>query len=295
MNARERGFLLLSSQLGDPDRHPLTTAQLRQLAQRVRDRVPTDEDRDLQEKDLTSLGYGTEMARRIVHLLQDEAPLRHYLQRGKAGGCIPISRVSEGYPMTVRNRLGDDAPGCIWAKGDLSLLQLPGISLVGSRIIDPANLEFARTAGAEAARQGFVLISGNARGADRAAQESCLQNGGQVISIVADELERQRPQERMLYLSEDSFDLAFSSQRALSRNRLIHCMGLRTFVAQVSYRHGGTWDGSAKNLRHSWSPLYCFDDGSPAAQELVQMGASAIQSGDLRDIPSLPIRFLDLF
>ena len=295
MNAREQGFLLLSSQLGDPARHPLTTAQLRQLGRRVRDRDATTEDRELLPEDLTALGYGPDMARRIIRLLQDEAPLHHYLQRGKTMGCIPISRVSEGYPMTVHNRLGDDAPGCIWAKGDLSLLQFPGVALVGSRDISGAGLDFAKAVGMEAAKQGFVLISGNARGADRAAQDSCLQNGGQVISIVADELERHRPTDRILYLSEDSFDLPFSTQRALSRNRLIHCMGLRTFVAQVSLHHGGTWDGSVKNLRNNWSPLYCYDDGSPAVQELLQMGAGAVDIGDLRDIPALPIRFMDLF
>ena len=36
MNAREEGFLLLTSHLGDPDRKPLTTAQLRTLWARVR-------------------------------------------------------------------------------------------------------------------------------------------------------------------------------------------------------------------------------------------------------------------
>ena len=35
MNAREEGFLLLSSTLGNPERKILTTAQLRTLATRV--------------------------------------------------------------------------------------------------------------------------------------------------------------------------------------------------------------------------------------------------------------------
>ena len=32
MNGKERGFLLLTSHLGDPERKPLTVAQFRQLA-----------------------------------------------------------------------------------------------------------------------------------------------------------------------------------------------------------------------------------------------------------------------
>lgn len=295
MNVREQGFLLLSSQLGDPQRRPLTTAQLRLLARRVRDFGPHDEERDLEAQDLTAMGFSDDMTHRILSLLRDTEQLQHYIHRGRRSGCTPISRVSQDYPMTVHNRLGDDSPGCIWAKGSLELLQRPAIALVGSRDIDGANLGFAKAVGQQAAQQGFVLVSGNARGADRAAQDSCLASGGQVICVVADELEQHRARKDVLYLSEDSFDLPFSTQRALSRNRLIHCMGLRTFVAQSAYQHGGTWDGSVKNLRYRWSPLYCYDDGSPAVGQLAQMGAALIDTKDLTDIPALPIHFFGLF
>lgn len=295
MTAKEQGFLLLTSQLGDPDRRPLTTAQFRVLARRVRDARRLPDQRDLDAADLTAMGYGRELADRIVALLGDDEVLRHYLRRGQRSGCVPLSRVSEDYPMSVHNRLGDDAPGCIWAKGDLELLRLPAVSLVGCRDIDGINLDFAREVGRQAALQGFVLVSGNARGADKAAQKSCLAAGGQVIVVVADELERHRPEQNTLYMSEDGFDLPFSIQRALSRNRVIHCMGLRTFVAQSTYQRGGTWDGSVKNLRHHWSPLYCFRDGSPAAELLIRMGAEGIDISELHDIPSLPIHFFGLF
>ena len=295
MNGKERGFLLLASQLGDPDRRPLTTAQLRVLARRVRDAERSDPGSELDLSHLTAMGYGEPLAQRLLSLLSDDALLTHYLRRGQRNGCIRLSRISDDYPMTVHSRLGDDAPGCIWAKGDLSLLQQPAIALVGSREIDGDGLIFAREVGRQAAQQGFVLVSGNARGADKAAQQSCLQAGGQVICVVADELERHRPQQNMLYMSEDSYDLPFSSQRALSRNRVIHCMGLRTFVARASYQRGGTWDGTVKNLRHRWSPVYCFRDGSPATELLIQMGADGISIDDLRHISSLPIQFFGLF
>ena len=57
MTGPERGFLLLSSCLGEPDRKPLSTAQLRQLAQRSWQLDPSEE-RDLEQKDLIALGYG---------------------------------------------------------------------------------------------------------------------------------------------------------------------------------------------------------------------------------------------
>ena len=295
MNPREKGFLLLTGQLGDPQRRPLTTAQLRTLAQRAREMERPMEQRELTENDLMALGCGPELAKRILTLLGQEELLEHYLRRARRAGCVPLIRISEQYPDSVRNRLGLDAPGCIWAKGDLSLLERPAVALVGSRELFPENEIFAREVGRQAARQGYVLVSGNARGADRTAQDACLAAGGQVISVVADELERHRPAPGMLYLSEDDFDQAFSSHRALSRNRIIHCMGLRTFVAQCAYQQGGTWDGTSRNLRHGWSPVYCFDDGSDGAELLFQMGAELVNLEGLHDFGALPVRFLGLF
>ena len=295
MTPREKGFLLLTSQLGDPNRHSLTTAQARTLAQRVSMAPRTGEDRELESRDLTAMGYSLEMAEHIVSLLADEVLLEHYLRRGHRQGCRVISRIGKDYPQTIHNRLGLDAPGCLWLRGDAQLLSQPAVALVGSRELNKENLAFAAEVGRQAARQGYVLISGNARGADRVAQNSCLEAGGSVIAVVADELERYSPSKHMLYLSEDGFDLPFTTQRALSRNRLIHCMGLRTFVAQSGYQRGGTWDGTVKNLRFGWSPVYCFKDGSAAAGLLQDMGAQGIELSNLHDFNSLGVRYFGLF
>ena len=287
MNAREKGFLLLGSMLGNPERKVLTTSQLRTLALRVAamDRPATD--RDLTPADLATMGYGPEMAERIVKLLDDTALLQRYLRQGKNAGCVPVTRVSEHYPVTLRKRLGLDSPGVLWAKGDLSILEKPMIALVGSRDIAAPNRKFAAQAGAQAARQGYVLVSGNARGADRIAQDACLAAGGQVISIVADELGKQEEKKNVLYLSESGFDEPFSSVRALSRNRVIHALGEKVLVAQCALGMGGTWSGTVRNLKEGWSPVFCFRDGSEAATQLEQLGAVGIDLPDLEELNQL--------
>lgn len=281
MTGAERGFLLLSSHLGVSDRKILTTAQLRYLGQRVREMENPRQDRELTEEDLLKLGYGREKAGQILRLLEDSEILDYYLSRAKAEGCVPVTRVSKDYPLLLRRRLGEDAPGCLWAKGDLSLLNAPAVSLVGSRELEEENGRFAEAVGAFAARQGLTLISGNARGADKRAQNACRKAGGSVISIVADELTHHREKERMLYLSEDDFSEAFSAQRALSRNRCIHAMGRMVFVAQSDLKKGGTWQGTTANLRHGWSPVLCFRDGSEASYALEQLGAYLIGTEEI--------------
>lgn len=288
MTAAEQGFLLLTSQLGDPTRKTMTYAQMRKLTQLMSTADRTPEDRDLCPMDLVAIGYSAEAAQWIVSLLDDTERLHRYLRRGERAGCVPLTRVSKGYPAQLRHRLGGGSAGCLWAKGNLDLLNYRCVSMVGSRDLLSDNQKFAEEVGKQAAAQGFVLVSGNARGADRAAQDACLANGGAVISVVADGLEDKTPNERVLYLSEDEFDSGFSAQRALHRNHAIHAMGEKVFVAQAALRSGGTWDGTVQNLRFGWSPVYCFRDGSEAAETLIHMGAEPVTMAELHSFELLP-------
>lgn len=295
MNVREQGFLLLTSHLGNPERKVMTVAQLRRLAARARSMERPAGNEPVRENDLIAMGYGREEACRIVSLLSEEDILSWYVTQASRMDCVPITRVSPDYPNRLRQTLGVDCPGCLWAKGDLTLLKKPAISLVGSRDLNERNMSFAEEVGRQAALQGYVLVSGNARGADRTAQEACLENGGQVICVVADRLESQPLQRNVLYLAEDGFDMPFSAQRALSRNRVIHCLSSRVLVAQCAYGKGGTWDGATKNLRHGWSNVFCFDDGSKAVQDLIQMGAQPVNKELLKRFDQLTETAVNFF
>ena len=87
----------------------------------------------------------------------------------------------------------------------------------------------------------------------------------------------------MLFISEEGFDLPFSNQRALSRNRLIHTMASDVFVAQCSNGTGGTWDGTCRNLRGGWSNVYCIADGSAATVKLYKMGAKLMSTDKMHE------------
>ncbi|MBQ6851473.1 MAG: DNA-processing protein DprA [Oscillospiraceae bacterium] len=295
MNVREQGFLLLTSHLGDPERKILSVAQLRTLSARIRSLENPDGSEDVTEGTLTALGYSVEMARRILQLLSGTEQLQWYLNRGAMLDCFPLSRAGEQYPKRLRARLGIDCPGCLWTKGDRTLLNKPAVALIGSRDLKSENLAFARQVGRQAALQGYVLVSGNARGADRAAQDAAVEFGGQVISVVADRLDRCPLQKNVLYLSEDSYDAGFSAQRALSRNRVIHTLADAVLVAQCENGTGGTWDGTMKNLRYGWTPVFGFDDGTAGVGALTQMGALPVSMKDLSDLSLLTRQKASLF
>ena len=287
MTGPDRGFLLLTSSLGDPERKPLSVPQFRELAKRVADAQREIADRELEIRDLLALGYDLEMAQRIYGLLGQTNQLREYLRRAQACECYPITRLNPAYPLTVRRRLGLDSPGVLWAKGERALLEKPAVAVIGSRELREENRMFAEEAGRQIARQGYVLVSGNAKGADRTAQDACLEAGGKVISVVADSLQRQPLRKNVLYLSLDDFDRAFSAQRALWRNHVIHSLGMLTVAAQCTLGKGGTWDGILRNLKNGWNPVYIFADGSAAAVELQNRGVQSIRAEALQDLAVL--------
>lgn len=295
MTAGERGFLLLGSHLGDPERRCLSPAQFRELARRVNAAGTPKEMRQLETADLIRLGYSREMAMQILALLDQEELLNAYLRRAEKLGCRVMSRLSADYPQSLRSKLGPDAPVCLWYKGSLSILEGDRISLVGNRDLRSTNESFSREAGRQAAMQHFALISGNARGADRTAQDACLRAGGQVISIVADDLTAHCEKDGVLYLSEDSYDLPFSSLRALSRNRIIHALSPAVLVAQCDESRGGTWDGSQKNLRGGWSRVCCFSEDTEGIRSLIQMGAQPIARSQLSNLSLLCAQEPNLF
>lgn len=295
MTGPERGFLLLTSQLGNPQRKPLTVAQLRILATRAGMMDAPTAERDLSAADLIGLGYGEEMANHILRLLSEEELLHRYLRQAAKQNCVPLTRLTEGYPVIVRQRLGLDSPGSLWCKGDPRLLNTPKIALVGSRALKMENAKFAREVGRQAARQGYTLVSGNAAGADMEAQEACLEAGGNVIAVVSHGLQEQKCREQVLYLAEDGFDRPFSAQSALSRNRVIHSLGEKTLVAQATLEKGGTWDGTVRNLRFGWSPVFCFRDDSETSRRLADQGAVLVGMEALRDLANLKSEVISFF
>lgn len=287
MRAPELGFLMLSSHMGQPSRDILTVSQLRALAYAMKHAEISDADRDLREDDLIRVGFDMLMAQRIVKLLDARELLEAYLLQADRYDCYPLTWAGANYPGILRERLREDAPGCIWARGDVSILDGKLLSLVGSRDLHEPNFRFAQTVGRQAALQGFTLVSGDARGADRTAQDAALCAGGNVISVIADDLREHEADAHRLFLSEDDFDAPFRSCRALSRNRVIHALPQAVFVAQSSLHTGGTWSGTYRNLKKRYSDVFVFDDGSAAAAELCDLGAKPCTVDDLQDLDFL--------
>lgn len=295
MTAAERGVLLLCASLGGPER-PLTMAQFRELSLRAQAcGIPQgDLNADLTARDVQRLGYDAAEAEHIVSLLARECALDENLAAAERRGIVPLTRITAAYPVPLARKLSTSCPPVLFAKGDLLLMRRACVSLVGSRELKQPGCDFARKVGQIAAREGLTLVSGGAPGADSEAQKACLAAGGSVIVFTAGRLLELPQRANTLYLSECGWDLPFSTPRAMSRNRLIHAMGEKTFVAQTGFGSGGTWSGTLDNLRRGYSPVFVFDDGSEGAAALIARGAEPVRVLEsLREMQPAQTRFCE--
>ncbi len=267
MRPAEEGLLLLHCRLGQAVQ-PLRDAEYRLLAAAIRQARAAQP--QLTQELLCNLGIEEELSRRTLQLLNREDALHDYL--AAAPDITVLTRISGGFPRRLR-ALGGDCPPVLFCKGDTSLLASPCVSLVGSRRLLPRGKAFAAHIGTLAAREQLTLVSGGAAGADSTAQEACLRAGGRVICFVPDALERYPLRKNLLLCSDEGYEFPFSSARALRRNRYIHALGTKAFVAQCPQCRGGTWAGTRENLRRGLSEVYALRDGSEGIAALAALGA----------------------
>ena len=295
LTPRDEGFIMLSSHLGDPKRPVLTPKMMVTIQQKVAQSRLEDPDEVLTVNHLERIGVKSDLAQRVNYLMGCREQMKRYVEEGwKRYGVYPITIASEYYPLNLRRRLGFEGPCCLWARGDLRYLQRPLVAVVGSRDIDGAEELFAEMAGRYIGKAGYNIVSGNARGTDRTAQLGAAAEGANVICVVADKLAGAGAMGH-LFLSENDYDVDFTSGRALSRNRVIHAMAWATIVSASAEGKGGTWSGTTQNLKNRWSPVACFKEGGPGNRALIDMGAVGIDIPDMRYMRQLVERLNDLW
>lgn len=88
----------------------------------------------------------------------------------------------ELYPPQLRDLPGP--PRTLYVLGDPRVLSAPSVAVVGSRRATPYGLAVARTVATVAAQSGIAVVSGGARGCDRAGGDAALDEGGVHIAVM---------------------------------------------------------------------------------------------------------------
>jgi len=137
----------------------------------------------------------------------------------------------ESYPESLRQIAW--VPERLYYEGDIGLINnLKNIAVVGTRRMSEYGRVVTVKFTKELVQEGWVIVSGLARGVDRVAHETCLVNGGKTIAVLAHGLDMTYPGEHRelrqkivenggLILSEHKEGIPLIKQNLAVRNRIV--------------------------------------------------------------------------
>ena len=208
---------------------------------------------------------------RLERLLGRGSLLGQAVERWRARGLWVIGRADADYPRRLKERLGRRTPPLLYGFGDRAALDEGGLAVVGSRDADDERLAHAGRAGCLAAAARRALISGGARGIDRAAMRGALEAGGRAVGALANDLERAVMRRgdrevlmdgRLVLLSPCDPAEGFRVWHAMRRNRLIYALADAALVVSADHGKGGTWAGAVEQLeKYRRVPVYVHAAG----------------------------------
>lgn len=190
-------------------------------------------------------------AGRIAEITMDEAAARAqavYDAATRIGARYVIPGDAE-WP-TQLDDLGDRAPLGLWVAGagDLRLLALRSISVVGARSATSYGEGLARELGAHLAEQGWLTVSGGAFGIDAAAHRGSLIADGATACVLAGGVDVPYPRSHAdlmarirecgVLVSETPLGGAAMRHRFLTRNRIIAALSRATVMVEAALRSG---------------------------------------------------------
>src|SRR5712664_734188 len=140
----------------------------------------------------------------------------------KIAGCSLLNWTEPEYPQTLLQIY--DPPVLLYVRGDGQVLNLPSLSIVGTRRPTRYGTQMAKRLGRELAARGLVIVSGLARGIDAIGHQGALDANGRAIGVLGTGIDVCYPKEnKKLY------------EKVLERGAIITEFPLRTHPAPENF------------------------------------------------------------
>ncbi|WP_172683888.1 DNA-processing protein DprA [Desulfosarcina cetonica] len=207
------------------------------------------------------------------------------MEKWSHSGIWIVCRSDERYPSRLKKHLKRQAPPVLFGVGDIGLLDLGGLAIVGSRNVDAEGEDFTHKVAQACANSDVSVVSGGARGVDQVAMLSALETGGKAVGILADSLQkaalagkyRQTIREKRLVLvSPFHPGSRFNVGNAMGRNKYIYALADFALIISAEIKKGGTWAGATEELKREEHRPVFIRMGSrvpPGNMALLEVGA----------------------
>ena len=211
------------------------------------------------------------------------------LAAGEKRGAVLLVLGDTGYP----DRLAaiDPPPPVLWTRGDLSLLSRETMAMVGARIASAGGQRIARGLAQALGQDGFVVVSGMARGIDAAAHAGSLATG--TLAVLGGGVDDVYPTDNAdLYgqiveqgcvVSESPMGARAQARDFPRRNRIISGLSRGVIVVEAELRSGSliTARLAGEQGRDVFAvPGSPLDPRSKGPNELLRQGAILCEGVD---------------
>ena len=177
-----------------------------------------------------------------------------------------LTVLDAGYPKLLKSSLNrNQIPPVLCYAGDLGILERQAIAIIGSRNAGETSIAFTRAVAQYLAEHGANVMSGNARGVDRAAYEGATSTDGCTTVVLPHGIRKLSGVQmrsfiphieagRVLLMSQFHPDAPWVVSRAMERNKVVTGLAQVVIVAEADTK-GGTWEGANGALKQG-RPLY---------------------------------------
>lgn len=194
------------------------------------------------------------------------------------------------YPSAMRQT--EFAPPLIGVIGNADVFKGPSIAIVGSRNASAVGRKITKMIASSLKNEGYGIVSGLARGVDRAAHEAAID--GKTIAVLAGGLDQPYPPQNLdLYraipqqggaiISNMPFGFKARAQDFPRRNALIAALAYGTLVVEAATRSGSLVTARYANEmgRHVYAvPGSPLDPRAEGTNLLIRNGATLVTSAD---------------
>ena len=287
----------------------LTLQQLKGIGNKTIFKICESENSSISDIDEVYDVLKKQKGKKFENLVKDDimdanSYAKRIIEKSEEANIGLISYYDAGYPDILKRTIDEegrlDPPLLLWYRGDISIIELPAIAVIGTREATPEGISGGTYIAGEFAKQGFNIVSGLAIGCDTCGHRGALNVGGKTTAFLANGLDHDSiyPSENQelaeeivnkggLLLSEYSIGQSVNRYSLVARDRLQAGLSLATLVIQTGIK-GGTMHAATTTLK-ARKPLYAmkFKDESTNNHEkclgnahLVKQGAIYISGND---------------
>lgn len=205
--------------------------------------------------------------------------------------CFVVTLADESYPRLLLEIA--DPPALLYARGNIELLQRPGLAIVGSRNATAQGERNAEDFAKALSTSGFTIVSGLALGIDAAAHRGGLAAAASTIAVLGTGIDLVYPQrnaplaaqiaERGLLLSEFALGTPAAAHNFPRRNRLISGLAGGCLVIEAALASGSliTARLAAEQGREVFAvPGSIHSPLSKGCHALIKSGAKLVESAE---------------